>query len=171
MEKSNKTVKKIGKKGHVNAPEKTLVKEKMPAYSVPGKGYLTVSHGNLGNTVTNRLKQYSGSKKLFSNLIIVTGLPINFLAEMVFEVTPKTLSKYKNENVRIPAVISELAVKLEIMYELGLEIFGSKKDFNRWLGEKSFGLNNKKPAEFLNTSTGIELVYDELNRIAFGATA
>ncbi|MFC5535105.1 MbcA/ParS/Xre antitoxin family protein [Rhodocytophaga aerolata] len=42
------------------------------------------------------------------------------------------------------------------------------KEFREWLGINSLSLGNKKPIEFLNTSTGVDLVYDEVLRIVHG---
>jgi len=157
-----------------------LKKKRSPDYSA---GKKMMKNGTKGNTsylpfqaldtssINERVNKYKTSNKLFSNLIASTELPVNFFAEKVFEKTPKTITKYKNEAVVLPAAITEIAVKFEIMHEFGVKIFGSQKDFNRWLGEENIGLNFRKPSEFLNTSTGIEQVYDELVRIAFGATA
>jgi hypothetical protein len=42
------------------------------------------------------------------------------------------------------------------------------KEFRKWHGINSISLCNKKPIELLNTSTRVDLVYDELLRIANG---
>jgi len=110
------------------------------------------------------------SSIVIENLLDRTQLPASKLADF-FEMTPKTLAKYKNEKLKLPIRYAELAVKLDILYSLGSELFGSTKDFNRWLGEESYGLNDKKPIEILNTVTGIDAVTDELKRIEYGATA
>jgi hypothetical protein len=56
--------------------------------------------------------------------------------------------------------------------ELGEQIFGSEKEFFKWLKRKNFVLNNQKPIDLLeNTDSGINLILEELKRIEFGATA
>ena len=50
-------------------------------------------------------------------------------------------------------------------------IFGNSTVFNQWLDKENPFFNNNKPAQYLNTSTGIHLIYEELKRIEFGATA
>lgn len=111
------------------------------------------------------------SARIFQELIALTKLPLKFLAENVFEVTPKTFAKYRDEKIIMPSRISELAFKLKQLYQAGIEIFGSPQGFNSWLHEESYGLGNHKPDELLNTSIGIDLVFEELKRIEFGATA
>jgi len=110
------------------------------------------------------------SPVIINNLLGKTQLSATLIA-WIFEMTVKTLSKYKTEKLKLPTRYAELAVKLDILYSLGSELFGSTKDFNRWLGEESYGLNDKKPIEILNTVTGIDAVTDELKRIEYGATA
>lgn len=111
------------------------------------------------------------SKDLFLKILDKTGLTIKTLAENIFEITPKTFIKYKNNNIKIPSRIAELAIELDTLYNLGIELFGSSDSFNLWLEKDNIFFKNRKPLSFLNTSTGIHLVYEELNRIAFGATA
>ncbi len=111
------------------------------------------------------------SKELFSQVLFNTGLTIKTLAENIFEITPKTLIKYKNNTTKLPSRIAELAIELTTLYELGSVVFGSVAVFNNWLDKENIFFNSKKPATFLNTSTGIHLIYEELKRIEFGATA
>jgi len=54
--------------------------------------------------------------------------------------------------------------------DLGKEIFGSKKEFFKWLKTKNFALNNQKPIDLLDTYSGLNLIFEELKRIEFGAT-
>jgi uncharacterized protein (DUF2384 family) len=62
-------------------------------------------------------------------------------------------------------------MQLMRLYTKGIEIFGSAANFNIWLKTEAYGLNNKKPLMLINSSTGIELIYEELVKIEFGATA
>jgi putative toxin-antitoxin system antitoxin component (TIGR02293 family) len=81
------------------------------------------------------------------------------------------LNKYKNENVKLSALLSEHAIKFTELYKLGIEVFGNNSEFNDWLMDESLGLGYEKPADLLNTSAGLEMVSEELMRIAYGATA
>lgn len=121
--------------------------------------------------ILNTIEGTNNSTKLIKSLLDKTKLPISFLAEKVFEVTAKTLSLYKNKNTTLPARFTELSTELSQLYELGIEVFGDVATFNTWIYEPSYGLNNRIPAQMLNTSTGISLVFEELKRIEFGATA
>jgi Protein of unknown function (DUF2384) len=121
------------------------------------------------NSVLDNLAQ--NSKDLFTKVILNTGLTIKILAENIFEITPKTFIKYKNNTTKLPSRIAELAIELSTLYELGSSVFDNVSLFNEWLEKDNVFFNSKKPASFLNTSTGIHLIYEELKRIEFGATA
>lgn len=111
------------------------------------------------------------SKQIFAKVLSVTELTIKTLAENIFEITPKTFIKYKNNETKIPSRIAELAIELSALYDLGILIFGNAATFNLWLDKETIFFNNNKPSNYLNTSTGIHLIYEELKRIEFGATA
>lgn len=111
------------------------------------------------------------SKQIFVKVLSVTELTIKTLAENIFEITPKTFIKYKNNETKIPSRIAELAIELSALYDLGILIFGNASTFNLWLDKETIFFNNNKPSNYLNTSTGIHLIYEELKRIEFGATA
>jgi hypothetical protein len=121
------------------------------------------------NNVLDNIAQ--NSKELFTKVMTITGLTIKILSENIFEITPKTFIKYKNNETKIPSRIAELAIELSTLYELGNVVFGSSAVFNQWLDKENPFFNNNKPVQYLNTSTGIHLIYEELKRIEFGATA
>ncbi len=121
------------------------------------------------NNVLENIAQ--NSKELFLRVVDKTGLTIKILAENIFEITPKTFIKYKNNNTKVPSRITEIAIEISTLYDLGIELFGSAVVFNAWLDKENMFFNNKKPAQFLNTSTGIHYVYEELKRLEFGTTA
>ena len=111
------------------------------------------------------------TSQLIKKLIENTNLPINFLAEYIFEITPKTFTRYRRENSKLPSLFTELAIKILHLYNEGIEIFGTKEIFNHWISKENIGLSNKRPLDLLNTSTGVDMIYEELKRIEFGATA
>jgi len=135
--------------------------------SEPMAIYLPASF--IKNNVLDNIAQ--NSKELFVKVMAITGLTIKILSENIFEITPKTFIKYKNNETKIPSRIAELAIELSTLYELGNVVFGNSTVFNQWLEKENPFFNNTKPAQYLNTSTGIHLIYEELKRIEFGATA
>jgi hypothetical protein len=83
------------------------------------------------NNVLDNIAQ--NSKELFVKVLTITGLTIKILAENIFEITPKTFIKYKNNETKIPSRIAELAIELSTLYELGNVVFGNSIVFNQWL--------------------------------------
>ena len=86
----------------------------------------------------------------------------------VLDITTKTLHKYLKEDTKLTRTQSEKILKLIKLYEVGLEVFGNIKAFNEWLDKPSYGLSRLVPRDIIKLSTGIDLVEDELMRIAYG---
>ena len=120
--------------------------------------------------IIKELENKIESQLIINELLKISCLPIKTLSE-VFEMTPKTLSSYKTPGRYLPTRIVELIIQIKGLYTKGIEIFGTADNFNIWLTNEAFGLNNTKPIKLFNSSTGIELIYEELVRIEFGATA
>ena len=150
-----------------NLKEYTQLDEEILQVSEPMAIYINDAFTK--NSVLDNLAK--NSQELFSQVLFNTGLTIKTLAENIFEITPKTLIKYKNNSTKLPSRIAELASELTTLYELGSVVFGSVAVFNNWLDKENIFFNSKKPSTFLNTSTGIRLIFEELKRIEFGATA
>lgn len=85
--------------------------------------------------------------------------------------TTKTLQNYSASSKKLPTLQTELLLKLYALYDKGIEVFGKKEAFNKWLQKPAFGLYNQVPDNLLSTSTGINLVMDELIRIEYGEFA
>jgi putative toxin-antitoxin system antitoxin component (TIGR02293 family) len=98
------------------------------------------------------------------------GLKKEALAQWL-EISLKTLKRYQQENKKLNAKESELVLKLYSLFARGGDVFGDFAEFRQWLSEPSFGLNNQVPDTLLFTSEGINLVHDELDRIAYGDLA
>lgn len=108
---------------------------------------------------------------VFYDLVTISGLNKNQLAEDVFEISLKTINRYKQDKKRLNARNSEIVLKLLALYKKGIEVFGELEDFNKWLTKRAFGLGDKIPYKMMNTSTGIDLIFEELVRIEYGDLA
>jgi putative toxin-antitoxin system antitoxin component (TIGR02293 family) len=108
---------------------------------------------------------------MMTELLEITELPMKTLAESVFEITPKTLASYKETSKSVPKRMAEVYLKLKELYNKGKSIFQTAANFNKWLNSPAYGLGNKPPITYMSSSTGIDLVFEELVRIEFGATA
>ncbi|MBC7862365.1 MAG: DUF2384 domain-containing protein [Bacteroidia bacterium] len=98
---------------------------------------------------------------------MVNYIDKNRMAELL-HMSGKTLDRYKAANKKLNPQESEIVLKLEKLYKIGIEVFGNAKEFNEWLLKPSYGLYQKIPNELMLTSAGIDLVYEAVSRIAWG---
>ena len=107
----------------------------------------------------------------FYDLVDISELNKNVIAEKIIHINIKTIQRYLKENLPLSAMNGELVLKLIGLYRIGLTVFSTVGHFNSWLSKSAHGLGGSVPMDFLKTSTGIDLVKDELLRIQYGATA
>jgi len=108
---------------------------------------------------------------IFSELVEISGINRNFLAEEVFDVSLKTMLRYQKEKKKLNPHNSEIALKLLNLFNKGIEIFGTMNSFMSWLNKSAYGLGEQIPVKLMNTNTGIDLIEEELIRIEYGALA
>jgi len=66
---------------------------------------------------------------------------------------------------------SERALYIAKLFKSGKETFGSQVKFHNWLNSENMVMGGEKPASYLDTFSGIQLVLDELNAIEYGFSA
>jgi len=121
--------------------------------------------------IIEELNSSKKSNEILERFIKISSIPNKLLAEQIFEISSKTLYSYRHSEKNLPIRMNEQILKLEELYKKGIELFESSEEFNKWLKSESYGLGNTKPINLINSITGIDLVYEELIRIEFGATA
>lgn len=121
--------------------------------------------------ILDELKSNKKSDEILERFMSISGMPNKVLAEEVFEISPKTLASYRKSEKDLPTRLNEQILKLEELYKKGIELFENSERFNKWLKTESYGLGNEKPIKLINSMTGIDLIFEELVRIEFGATA
>jgi len=104
------------------------------------------------------------------DLIDVTLFPGQMI-ESILYITLKTLTNYKHKKTQLNPAISEKILSIFALYEEGIIVFGSIEEFNKWMSTPAYGLGNQRPADLLNTMTGIGLINEELTRIEYGDLA
>lgn len=107
---------------------------------------------------------------LFFNVADQTGYRREQVAD-VFDTSLKTFQRYEREHRNLSPQDSEKVLKMQALFSLGAEVFGSADAFRRWMDKPAFGLGNQVPFSLLRTSGGIDLILDELTRIEFGDLA
>ncbi len=133
--------------------EKSLLAEKVTSLS------------QVTRTVKNGIEA-----EAFFELVESSGYRQEALAGLL-ELSVRTLNRYRKEHKKLNAKESELLVKLSALFRRGTEIFGSMQEFSHWLGEPAYGLDYQIPFSLLYTSEGVNLVTDEVERIAYGDLA
>jgi putative toxin-antitoxin system antitoxin component (TIGR02293 family) len=89
----------------------------------------------------------------------------------ILHTSTKTLRNYRQSKKKLNPAHSEQTLKLLAMHTKGQKVFGNPESFRRWLEKPAYGLDEQIPLDMLQTSGGIDLVMEELDRIAYGDLA
>lgn len=100
----------------------------------------------------------------FKNL---TGQNDNIVSDWL-NINARTLKNYLKSEVTLKDNTKEHIVHLIALYKHGIEIFGTKENFDNWLSLKNIFLDDKIPAEFLDTISGIKFIDSRLTAIEYG---
>jgi len=85
----------------------------------------------------------------------------------ILHITSRTIRRLDTGSL-LNIDISEKVLELLRLYKFGIEIFGDKDVFNVWVRRSIRGLGGVTPLSLLDTGIGVEIVMDELERIAYG---
>lgn len=144
---------------------KNIVEEPAMAYATPA----TSSYNTfvLQDRYSLVKKSRSGvGTDIFYDFAEKINFPEKKLAALL-NLSPRTMSNYRDQNKTIEANYSEHLLKLIALFELGKEYLGSYDEFKKWL-ERPFWGTDDKPEEFLNTSGGVDIIMERLERMAQG---
>ena len=106
----------------------------------------------------------------FKNLAAIMDVSVDELS-IIVGVSERTFRNYSRANKMLDPITSEHILKIAKLYQQGIEVFGSKRNFNSWLRKPAFSFDDDLPYELLKTPGGVGLVFDELQSIAFGDLA
>lgn len=106
----------------------------------------------------------------FDDLIGITQGSRELFASRL-SISIKTIDRYIKDNKKFDPQMSELVLKWIELYKKGRELFGSVKDFNRWLEKSNIIFDGMAPEVFMSTSGGIDFIKAELLRIEHGDIA
>jgi putative toxin-antitoxin system antitoxin component (TIGR02293 family) len=99
---------------------------------------------------------------------------INFTIEdwsSYLHLSERTIQRYKKEKKSFDPIYSEKIIQIELLYQKGIAVFGDEPNFHTWMDLNNIPLGNVKPKDLLDTTFGINLIYDELSRIEHGVLA
>jgi len=89
----------------------------------------------------------------------------------ILRISRRTMERIRDEKKTIEPPYSEQVIRVVMLYNYGVIVFGSAKKFNQWLTIASLPLGNVAPQALLNNSYGVEAVKNELGRIEHGIFA
>lgn len=107
--------------------------------------------------------------KVFYDLAAAIKMPEKNLASII-NLSARTISNYKEKRKALEPLYSEHLLKLIALYEKGEETFGNIDEFSYWLN-KPFWNAEEKPMDWLTTSGGVDLIMEEINKLAQGYPA
>ena len=107
--------------------------------------------------------------KIFYDLAETIKMPEKNLAHII-NLSARTISNYKEKRKNLEPLYSEHLLKLIALFEKGEEIFGSIDEFNYWLN-KPFWNSRQKPIHWIVTTGGVDLVMEEIDKLAQGYPA
>lgn len=147
------------------------------------KAYPTFDDADTANMVSDTIAPYgkmyvnpisllSYSKsglnaKAALDFISISGFTYDEFQE-TFKTTVKTIQNYVVQDLKLDAALSEKLLKSFSLFDKGLDVFGSVKEFHQWLATPAYGLGNQVPISLMDTITGITLIEEEITRIAYG---
>jgi uncharacterized protein (DUF2384 family) len=83
-------------------------------------------------------------------------------------ISVKTFRNYRKPDTKLKENVKEQLILLLSLFKHGNEVFGSSKEFNRWLNDDNFFFDGKAPVSYLNTVAGIRFVENRLAAIEYG---
>ncbi len=104
--------------------------------------------------------------KIFYDFAEAIKMPEKILAAII-NLSSRTISNYKEQQKVLEPVHSEHLLKLISLFEKGEEIFRNVDEFNYWL-RKPFWFSQETPLDWINTPGGVDLVVEELDKLAQG---
>lgn len=90
---------------------------------------------------------------------------------MLLGSTERTFRNYVQQKKDLAPHVSEHVLRLADLYKSGLEVFGSVRAFNAWLQKPHIVFDEMVPWSLLQTIGGVQLVQEEVQRIAYGDLA
>lgn len=104
--------------------------------------------------------------KIFYDFAEAIKMPEKMLAG-ILNLSARTISNYKGQQKVLEPVYSEHLLKLISLFEKGEEIFRNIDEFNYWL-RKPFWNSQETPLDWVNTPGGVDLIMEELDKLAQG---
>ena len=86
-------------------------------------------------------------------------------------ISARTLDRYRTGQKSFPAKQSERILEIKKLLNFGTLVFEDQANFMDWMSTGNIPLGGTLPKELLDTTMGINMVYDQLGRIQHGILA
>lgn len=129
---------------------------KVTKQSSPFEEVVVVRHGLNVSTVNRLGTLMKWDKKLFAKYL---------------HTTPKTLERHAKDRKTLNINISESALDIAKLTNLGIDYFGSVERWKLWLNAPNIQFNNAPPNSVLDTATGRELIRRVIRSLEYGFVA
>lgn len=86
----------------------------------------------------------------------------------ILHISDRTLHRYLKEGKPFEGLYAEHLYQLENMAELGLEVFGDGRAFEKWLRTPREVLGETQDFSTLRSFWGVKLICNELGRMEYG---
>ncbi len=104
--------------------------------------------------------------EVFYSLADAIKMPEKTLASVI-NLSPRTISNYREQKKNLDPTYSEHLLKLINLYRSGEELLGSLEEFSLWMN-RPFWNSEEKPIDLITTSGGVDLVQEEIEKLAQG---
>lgn len=132
----------------------------------------SMSFTNMDDKAAKSLIETAREGITFTQFLGIAGTSPFTLSEWsdYLHVSERTMQRYKKEKRTFDVLQSEKILHITLLYNTGVEIFGTADKFNQWLDADNVVLGCK-PKDLLDSTFGIGLLRDELTRIEHGILA
>jgi putative toxin-antitoxin system antitoxin component (TIGR02293 family) len=161
---------------------------KIPAHEIPFTSVLKVirlSMRELDAASAKAITKLAEMTPLQAHDIVTNGLPVVLVHEMMAEyellkrkdllhaigVSECAIRRGKDNGRLLDSNASDRLLRLAVVTEHAIDVFGSKDAAERWLVAPALALDQRKPIDLLQSSEGAELVNSLLTRIDYGVYA
>ncbi len=107
------------------------------------------------------------SKKLFTALKEISNMSDNDISS-ILDISPKTFRTYKSAKKILSWRLTEHTIALYALFKHGEIVFGTDKEFTRWLNQENFYFDGNAPIKYLPVINGIKFLDDRLTAMELG---
>ncbi len=106
----------------------------------------------------------------FHNAQITMPFTLDEWSQML-HISKRSIDRLKKEKRRLNPTQTEKLIEITMLFDYGVDVFGSFDKFSTWLTRSNTGLGGVTPKSLLDTNLGIKAIHTTLSRIEYGVLA